>query len=219
MKYLNTITIAIVLFSCQTEPLKIEQDKKDSLIKTVEAETIIKEKPVDESTRCGAESIIENSDKYYDCEDYEDSIVFYYDNYVVNTQQHQEYNGYVVSVTDKVTNSYLEIGTEESCFFMGMFKQYIIIDEGTGQMRTVKIYDSNRQEMIFSSSYVGELIIKENELFFNDQIEITDTALIPECSKELQGMEYGIGYIENLIYSFTQQELSRTGNYECCYFE
>lgn len=216
MKYYYIIISLIILFSCQSEKYQEIKDVKETQIIPLEPDTLVNEELT--SIECATGHII-NSNDSFSCKKYTDSIVYYYEDYVVNTQRHIEYNGDVVSITDKTTNGFIEIGKEESCFFVGIYQHYAIIDEGTGQMRTLSIYDISQQEMIFTTSYVNEITLKKSELFFDDKVEIEDQTKIPECSKELQEIEYGIGYVEHFIYSFEQNELTRTGKYECCYFE
>jgi hypothetical protein len=213
MRSISLIIVIVALVSCQQET----QTEKEVAVTQLNPETPVKE--ILEPTDCAVTNNIINNSDAYSCLDYKDSIVYQYEEYVVITKKHKEYNGDVVSVRNKITNSYLEVGTKYSCFFSGLHKKYLIIDEGTGQMRTLKIYDLIKEEMIFTTDYVGDLTISEGTLLFNAQVEIEDKSKIPECTKELQAMEYGIGYVEDLIYSFEKNELTRTEHYDCCYFE
>jgi glutamine cyclotransferase len=211
MKNYYFIFFLVLFVSCQSEKKHKEHPKQ-----TIDLKKLVNEKA--EIEDCDGKGIINNSDSYT-CFKYKDSTVYNYQKYIVIRQQHNEYNGDVVTITNKKTNSYFKVGVEESCFFKGIYKNYILIDEGTSQIRILKIYDINKSALIFTTSYVGDLTLRKGTLLFNTKVEIVDESKIPECSKELQEMEYGIGYVEDLIYSFEKNALTRTGHYECCYFE
>lgn len=201
------IFVIIAIVSCQT-------NNEDVVKETA----IINEEPVtsEVAQECNVQ-LTENSDEFT-CVRYTDSTIYSYQQYSVKTHSHPEYNGDIVTITNLNDGNSFRIGEKESCFFMGIYQHFAIIDEGTGQIRLLRVYDLTVREELFSNSYVEGLSIEDDHLYFHNQATINDEALLPNCPEELQNLD-GVGYIEELIYSFKDNELTYTGNFNCYYFE
>ena len=148
-----------------------------------------------------------------------DSAAFRYKDFDVQVSPHEESNGYRIKVYSRKTGKTLTYGKEYGGFFQGIFNDCIIIDYGTGQIREVRIFNLQTGKQLFRHIYVGELKLSGKRLCFKDKVTIREKNRRPSCPKELEGLEYGIGYTEKMYFDMQKKTLVRTGNYECTYFE
>ena len=155
----------------------------------------------------------------YELTNNEGSKVYNYNAYKITTTVHKETNGSIIAIYNKENDSSFTIGEEWGLYFQGLIGNYVIIDEGTGNMRDLSVYDIQQQKMVFRNGYVGSLEIIEREIHFFDQVQINKETEKPECPQELIDIGYGIGYVEKLSYEITQKKLNRSGKYLCWYFE
>ncbi|MDG1840858.1 MAG: hypothetical protein P8I93_00770 [Crocinitomicaceae bacterium] len=151
----------------------------------------------------------------------EQSNIYYYDNtsYEIITTAHKETNGYVITIGNIEKESAFTIGEEWGLYFQGLIGHYMIIDEGTGTMRDLSVYDLQEQKVVFKTGYVGSLEVIEGKIHFLDQVQLQKESEKPECPQELIDIGYGIGYVEKMIYNLNKKSLIKTGVYECYYFE
>ena len=169
-------------------------------------------------------ALITNSNKFPGTDVYEltahtESPVYTYPSFQITTVPHKETNGYVITIKNIENESAFTIGEEWGLYFQGLIGHYMIIDEGTGTMRDLSVYDLQEQKVVFKNGYVGSLEVIEGKIHFLDQVQLQKESEKPECPQELIDIGYGIGYVEKLIYDIDKDKLKRTGEYQCWYFE
>ena len=169
-------------------------------------------------------ALITNSNKFpgtdvYELTGHTESPVYTYPSFQITTVPHKETNGYVITIKNIENESAFTIGEEWGLYFQGLIGHYMIIDEGTGNMRDLSVYDLQEQKMVFRNGYVGSLEVIEGKIHFLDQVQIKKESEKPECPQELIDIGYGIGYVEKLIYDIDKGKMKRTGEYQCWYFE
>ncbi len=224
MRTLTLLFTALVLVACQSV-----ETPKEATADTTQPEQLAEEevKPEDENdiaieadfTECGNDiMIIENTDPHI-CKDYGDSMIYAYDKFTVKTVHHPEYNGNIIYITNHKYGNVFTIGEKESVFFMGFYQQYAIIDEGTSQVRTLYIYDIEKQALVYTDSYLSELILKDSMLYFYQQVYAENMDELPECPEELKELGDDVGYAGEIKYDFKQKGSAPTGVYKCQYFE
>ena len=173
-------------------------------------------------------STIEGKSKIYD-----------YASYQIITTDNSHLTGYEdamgeqIKIFSKVDDSIeIVIGdTSNPIDFVGLVQGFMITQDGS--MRAPEengfyIYDLQREETIFSSFCYGYKIVNSKIEFSQ---EVNDKEILKKiksgfiklnCSEELEklGKDYpGIGYVEKFIYDITNQQLERTGIFECAYFQ
>ena len=87
---------------------------------------------------------------------------------------------------------------------------------------TFYIYDLQKQKNVFASSCRGYEIVKSKIIFYKVVQETKIGFVKPICSEEFEkeySMYPGNGYVEKFIYDITNQQLERTGIFECEYFQ
>ncbi len=105
-------------------------------------------------------------------------------------------------------------------YFYGINKNYMFIDQGTGAMRGIVIFNLNSQRFIFSSTLSSPPILKSDSLFFNYPIPQSHNypMSFPECPDSMK--KYGLyGYSEERIFMLSNYELIKTGKFNCEYRE
>jgi len=169
-------------------------------------------------------ALITNRNKFPGTDAYEltahtESPVYTYPSFQITTVPHKETNGYVITIKNIENESAFTIGEEWGLYFQGLIGHYMIIDEGTGTMRDLSVYDLQEQKVVFKNGYVGSLEMIEGKIHFLDQVQLQKESEKPECPQELIDIGYGIGYVEKLIYDIDKGKKNRTGEYQCWYFE
>lgn len=169
-------------------------------------------------------ALITNSNQFPGTDVYEltahtESPVYTYPSFQITTVPHKETNGYVITIGNIENESAFTIGEEWGLYFQGLIGHYMIIDEGTGTMRDLSVYDLQEQKVVFKNGYVGSLEVIEGKIHFLDQVQLKKESEKPECPQELIDIGYGIGYVEKLIYDIDKGKMKRTGEYQCWYFE
>lgn len=218
MKPLFYLLITLFLYACQSHSGETENVNQPTDDLPTE-ETLPEMSGGKEGIPCNTDVMVKNSDPFT-CLNYDDSLLFYYDAYTVSCINHAEMNGYVITITDLDGNVLTTTGEADgSSFFVGIYEHYAIIDQGTGQIRGLAVIDLDQNLTVLQESYIDNLTIRDGILEFEKQVELSDPELIPECPKELQGMEYGIGYVELFRFNFVEKSITGSGNYRCQYFE
>ena len=164
------------------------------------------------------------------------SKIYDYDSYQIITTENSHLTGYEdamgeqIKILPKVDESIeLVIGGEND--FVGLVQGFMIFQDGSMRLaeeNTFYIYDLQKKETIFSSSCYDYKIVNSKIEFSQ---EVNDKEILKKiksgfiklnCSEELEklGKDYpGIGYVEKFIYDITNQQLERTGIFECAYFQ
>lgn len=149
----------------------------------------------------------------------EQSSVYDYELYEITISNHKEALGEVITVVNKGNESSFKIEDNWAIYFQGLIDHYMIIDQGSGTIRNLKIYDLEKKEIIFKNQYVETLKVTNGNVHFLDQVQIKNEVKKPECPQKLIDIGYGIGYVEELIYDVNKNKLYRSGQYQCWYFE
>jgi len=140
--------------------------------------------------------------------------------YNVNTTPKIGEVGEIITVFNKESNSIFTVGDEEWAFyFYDLIDNYLIVEQTTGAVGGLIIYDLNSQETIFEHSYMGDLVTLNNKIHFKYEVEIENESEKPECSQVIIDIGYGICYLEDLFYDLYENKFIRTGQYECSYCE
>jgi len=145
-------------------------------------------------------------------------IVYSNNIYTITTENKIGEVGEIISIHKKENNTSITIGNG-AIYFVDVIDNYIIIDEGTGVYRGVIIYDMVNQKKIMETSYMGELQILGNEIYFWQEVRIKNEKEKPKCPQSIIDIGYGICYLENLIYDIKKKKLIRTQKYTCSYCE
>jgi len=106
--------------------------------------------------------------------------------------------------------------TEYLSYFVGVYGNYMLTEDGSGPDRDLTIYDLNSQKIIFEHSYMGHLVILKNKINFKSVVTIENESDKPECPQKLIDYD-GLCYLEELIYDLNKNKFIRTGQYECVY--
>ncbi|MFH2144251.1 MAG: hypothetical protein ABIJ97_17625 [Bacteroidota bacterium] len=160
--------------------------------------------------------LLKGSDKYlsFDCTD---SCVFTYKHYTIVTIDHTKSCGEKIIFINNNTKSrtILDVKANYNAqYFYGLFGDKIIIDAGTGTIRTNYIYCIKNKVIIDSieNIYHRSKIIND-KLYFEtmmDKKKIEELKL-PECNYPVENS----GYWEERYYNFKTRKIIVTGKYEC----
>ena len=167
------------------------------------------------------------------------SKIYDYDSYQIITTDNSHLTGYEdsmgeqIKIFSKVDDS-IEIVIEDTSNpidFVGLVQGFMITQDGG--MRAPEddvfyVYDLQKKETVFSGFCYGYKIVNSKieftqEVYDKETIKKIKSGLIKlNCSEELEklGKDYpGIGYVEKFIYNITNQQLERTGIFQCAYFQ
>jgi len=148
-----------------------------------------------------------------------DSTLYDYMSFLITEQVHKTTNGHTLKVLNKKDNRFYKIGIEHGVYFLGLIGDYMLIDIGTSNIRTLNIYHILTKDIVFQNRYFDNIEINNSNLIFLDKVDIQDETLKPNCPQNLLDIGYGIGYSEKLVYHIRDLKLKRTGIYKCHYFE
>tara|TARA_B100000579_G_scaffold207477_1_gene169486 strand:+ start:90 stop:911 length:822 start_codon:yes stop_codon:yes gene_type:complete len=158
------------------------------------------------------------------------SKIYDYDSYQIITTYNSDLTGYEdamgeeIKIVSKVDES-IEFVIEGENDFVGLVNSFMITQDGgmndPGD-NFFYIYDLQKQENIFASSCYGYKIVN-SKIEFSEVVQESRSGFVkPKCSEEFEktyGMYPGNGYVEKFIYDITNQQLERTGIFECAYFQ
>ena len=156
--------------------------------------------------------------------------IYDYDSYQIITTYNRELTGHEdamgeqIKIFSKVDDS-IKFVIEGENDFVGLVQGFMITQDGgmrDPSDNSFYIYDLQKQENIFASSCYGYEIVSSKIVFYEVVQESKSGFVKPICSEEFNknfGMYPGNGYIEKFIYDITNQQLERTGIFECAYFQ
>ena len=148
------------------------------------------------------------------------NTVFNNNSYKVITNPKTNEVGEIITVIYKDNDSTFTVGeTQWAQYYFSIIDEYLLIDEGTGTVRGLIVYNLDSQEIIFEHAYMGELVKLNNEIHFKYEVIIAKKSNKPECPQEIIDIGYGLCYLEQLIYDLDGNKFIRTGHYECAYCE
>jgi hypothetical protein len=105
-------------------------------------------------------------------------------------------------------------------YFFGIYKDYLLIDKGTGTLRELDIYSLKDQGFINSLNYEYVPNLKSDSLFYDYPFPQTKeiNPSFPNCPDSLK--KYNLyGYSEKRIYIFGCKKSINTGQIKCEYRE
>ena len=158
------------------------------------------------------------------------SKIYDYNSYQIITTYNSDITGYEdamgeqIKILSKVDES-IEFVIEGENDFVGLVNSFMITQDGgmnEPEDNFFYVYDLQKQENIFGSSCYGYKIVNSKIVFYMVVQESKSGFVKPKCSEEFQknwGMYPGNGYIEKFIYDISNQQLERTGIFECAYFQ
>jgi len=123
-----------------------------------------------------------------------------------------------VDSTNRTSNFYEEYAT----YFYGIIDNKMIIDIGTSNIRDFKVYNLDNMSLVFSSSYFGNISANCKTIKFAFPLDSLEESFIkPDCPDKKKFEERGgsAGYIETREYLINTNELIKSGNIKCVYFE
>lgn len=138
----------------------------------------------------------------------------HFGNYAVTVVAKKEGVGDSIGVLNTVTKQSFRI-EEDAAYFKTVIDSFMVLDVGTAVYRNLEIYNLNSKQVVFTSGYQGELEIKEKTVGFKTRVENEDKNLMPKCPST---GEYN-GYLESQSFNLADLKLSKSGKYECAYFE
>ena len=203
-KLFSLLLIGLICLSSCKEKVKSNEPIKDPTLK------LTTEAPERIGLLKGTDAPIHSQ---IDCEN-----SYTYNAIQICSKPHPEYNGYVLSVTDFNADISFEIGTESSCFFLGMSHELILVDTGTGQARGLEIFDI-KGKLLFEGSYMNEPTIEDDSLFYWSQIDQNELEKLPACADSMKESEFTIGFIAQNKLNLKTLSNSRTGKVDCQFFE
>lgn len=110
--------------------------------------------------------------------------------------------------------------TQEADFFSGVYKNFLLIDNGTGPNgRTLKVWSIDEKKIIFETPYEGDLSIKEDKLNFILPVDLKKTKLLkpvncPDAANwKKEGLEVGYGIPS--AYDFAKRAATAAGDAIC----
>jgi hypothetical protein len=145
-----------------------------------------------------------------------DTIRHSFDNYEIVVVPHKGEVGEAIIVRDKKRNRSFTVDDGDT-YYVDVVDSFLIIDAGTSASRGLNVYNLNSKKNVFEGSYYGKLDLKEKRLFFKTAVDIKEESLKPKCPAE-KNTEYN-GFLEEQVLDLTNLQLTKTGKYECAYFE
>lgn len=120
---------------------------------------------------------------------------------------------------DIIINDF-EIKNEDAHFFAGIYKNFLLVDSGTGATgRMLKIYNITSKSLVFSTKYEGDLKIENNQLAYlslTEKSKALEDAL-KQCKTqsgcEANGLNTEIGLVS--YFDFNTTEANITSETKC----
>jgi hypothetical protein len=165
-------------------------------------------------------TVIQGSDKFEIRHETNRSIILDYPQFSVSVNTNHNNGGETILVCeiDKGdTIIYLKGGP---IYFYGIYNDFLFLDEGTGNIRSMMIYHLKWQDFITSFKYEREPIIRSDSVFYDYPFNRTQNIdpELPKCPDSLiKSGQYG--YCEKRIYLLLSKKSISTGNIKCEYQE
>lgn len=147
-----------------------------------------------------------------------DSCVIDYEKYRVVTKTHSNALGEEIVVFYKINNLRVTIDVkDEYCaqYFYGLYGDKIIIDAGTGTIRSNFIYDLGKQRIVDSiDNILDDSRIVNGKLYYMSPMSDERARVLKLTSCEKSDVENN-GYSEEFRYDFNTHKITSTGKYIC----
>lgn len=138
---------------------------------------------------------------------------------------------YIVSMADddfyvynKKLNKRYHFNTENientiELYYKGVKENYLILDDGTGNIRTLIIIDMSTGKIVKDIVYAGEIELND-ELYYWREIESLPESVTPPPCDKMEGVpDEQYGYVEKCAFNFETLTIKQLNEYECRYFE
>jgi hypothetical protein len=89
-----------------------------------------------------------------------------YKKYLVQIKDDYTHDRKLTIIIDKSSNDTLFVFASIHEFFKGIFENHMILDEGTGQIRDLRIYDLDKRELILYTDYIDDLKINGDKIIY-----------------------------------------------------
>ncbi len=140
-----------------------------------------------------------------------------YKNYSVQKVQNTESVGENYHVFDK-DDVLVYKALDQYNYFFGIYKNFMFVDDGTGNIRQLMIIDLNTRKTLFNVTYTGEINLKNGKIIFFHPFIGENPPHKPNC---LEAEQWGdmVGYIEKQIIDLNKNIIVKTGEIKCTYME
>lgn len=132
--------------------------------------------------------------------------------------------GEIIAIMDKQNNQAFSICGWAS-YYHDTYNNYLIIDEGTGAIRTLYVFNLDTRKAIYKTDYCSDLKLdKQNgKIIFQTKIEQLPagaTAQVKEEEKEMMKENpNAFGYAETRNFNLKTLKEEHSGKFELKYFE
>ena len=92
----------------------------------------------------------------------------------------------------------------------------------SSNIRDFKVYDLDNMSLVFSSTYFDRISANCKTIKFEFPLDsLKETFIKPDCPDKKKFEEWGgsAGYVETREYRINTNELIKSGNIKCVYFE
>ncbi len=104
-------------------------------------------------------------------------------------------------------------------YFYGIYKNFMFIDEGTGNIRQLLVINLNTRETLFKVTYINDVSLENGQITFNYPFINEKPPYKPNCPEAAEKWGDMLGYIEKQIIDLNKNELIKTGEISCTYME
>ena len=193
--------IAFQMMSCQEK----------SSQKSVEISTV---KVMGDSTSVGLENQLIVGSETPQKVVCQDSCEITYQNCTIFTKPNQDGLGDAIVVAYNNAKQHV-ISDDDAQYFYGKSGNYLFLDIGTGNVRTVAIYDWIQNKILVTIDGIfGDVKIVDNKLIYNqlmDDDAVKSLELSPCSNPDLEVS----GYTEELSYDLETHKITSTKKYTC----
>jgi hypothetical protein len=165
---------------------------------------------------------IKGSEEFESSEQTSRMIVLSYPKYDVILQKNIKVCGEMITVCDNensVGDTIISI-KGGPIYFYGIYKNFLFVDEGTGTIRYMMVYELQSQSFIYSFQYQHSPKVESDSVFYDYPLPMDKKTYAenPPCDDLIaKGLQYG--YFEKRIYLLKHRESINTGIIKCEYRE
>ena len=199
MKNVNLIVI-LIIFSIQIVTAQSSQENK---IKSVRTETEYRKL-----------NLLINTDNFNFTQKL-DTTILVYKSFTVTKR--------IIGTSEEVfiyrNSKRISLNDNSRYYFLGIQNdRFAIFDEGTAATRELMIYDLYTEKEILNIVYHGDLVLKNDLVYYKSEVKIDDEKLKPKCPPDIEALSYKI-YLEEQHFDFQDLKIIHTGKYTCSFEE
>ena len=168
----------------------------------------------------GVIRLLNGSDKCLNTFQYNDTVVFIYENYKVTTVAIENSAGEDITIEDTFSNIKC-LKNDWASYFFGIISDKLIIDIGTSSTREFRVYKLPDLTLEFSSRYVGRISANDNLIHFTYLFGYDENFEKPDCpnKKEIEELGGFVGYYQKRDYNLINCKLEISDSIECGFLE